>query len=50
MPATQVAERAGHRANVLMRVYAKCIYGQDEAARRRVQAALSSDEPPLDES
>ena len=41
VPATQVAEWAGHSVNVLLRVYAKCIYGQDEAARQRVQAALA---------
>jgi integrase len=40
VPATQVAEWAGHSVHVLMRVYAKCIYGQDEAARRRVENAL----------
>lgn len=40
VPATQVAEWAGHSVHVLMRVYAKCIYGQDEAARRRIEAAL----------
>jgi integrase len=42
VPATQVAEWAGHSVNVLLRVYAKCIYGQDEAAKQRVQAALES--------
>ena len=36
VPATQVAEWAGHSVNVLLRVYAKCVDGQDEAARRRV--------------
>ena len=36
------AEWAGHSVNVLLRVYAKCIYGQDEAAKQRVQAALES--------
>jgi len=41
VPATHVAEWAGHSVNVLLRVYAKCIYGQDEAARQRVQAALA---------
>lgn len=40
VPATQVAEWAGHSVQVLMRVYAKCIYGQDEAARHRIEAAL----------
>ena len=42
VPATQVAEWAGHSVHVLMRVYAKCIYGQGEAARLRVEAALAS--------
>jgi integrase len=42
VPATQVAEWAGHSVHVLMRVYAKCIYGQEEAARRRIEAALST--------
>jgi integrase len=46
VPATQVAEWAGHSVQVLMRVYAKCIYGQDEAARRRIEAALSQSETP----
>ncbi|MCP2325645.1 integrase [Hamadaea flava] len=37
---TQVAEWAGHSVQVLMRVYAKCVYGQEDAARRRIEAAL----------
>ncbi len=40
VPATQVAEWAGHRVHVLLKVYAKCIVGQDEAARRRIEEAL----------
>ena len=40
VPATQVAEWAGHSVNVLLRVYASCIVGQDEASRDRVEAAL----------
>jgi integrase len=40
VPATQVAEWAGHSVHVLMRVYAKCVHGQEEAARRRIEAAL----------
>jgi hypothetical protein len=43
VPATLVAEWAGHSVHVLLRVYAKCILGQDEAARRRVEAALGLD-------
>lgn len=42
VPATQVAEWAGHSVHVLMRVYAKCVHGQEEAAKRRVEAALGS--------
>jgi integrase len=41
VPATQVAEWAGHSVNVLRKVYAKCLDGQDEVARRRVGAALN---------
>ncbi|WP_202805937.1 tyrosine-type recombinase/integrase [Actinopolymorpha alba] len=40
VPATQVAEWAGHSVAVLLRVYAKCLDGQDDTARRRVEAAL----------
>ncbi|MFG1815779.1 tyrosine-type recombinase/integrase [Kribbella sp. NPDC049174] len=43
VPATQVAEWAGHSVNVLLKVYAKCLDGQDEVARRRVEAALKED-------
>ena len=41
VPATQVAEWAGHSVHVLLKVYAKCIDGQEEAARRRIEAALN---------
>jgi len=40
VPPTQVAEWAGHSVAVLLRVYAKCISGQEDAARRRVAHAL----------
>jgi hypothetical protein len=43
VPATQVAERAGHGVPVLLKVYAKCIYGQDEVAKRRIESVLSAD-------
>lgn len=42
VPATQVAEWAGHSVNVLLRVYAKCVYGQEEAAKVRIEAALTT--------
>jgi integrase len=37
---TQVAELAGHGADVLLRIYAKCIVGQDELAKHRIDEAL----------
>jgi integrase len=40
VPATQVAEWAGHGVEMLLRVYAKCLEGQDEIAKRRIAAAL----------
>ena len=48
VPATQVAEWAGHSVNVLLRVYATCIVGQDEAARHRIQAMLDASAPGAD--
>lgn len=42
VPATQVAEWAGHSVAVLLKVYAKCIYGQEQAARLRIESALDS--------
>lgn len=44
VPATQVAERAGHSVDVLRRICAKCIDGQDSAARKRIEDAIGS--PP----
>jgi hypothetical protein len=41
VPATQVAEWAGHSVHVLLKVYAKCILGQQDAARQRIEAALA---------
>ncbi len=40
---TQVAEWAGHSVDVLLRIYAKCIVGQDELAKRRISEALHQD-------
>jgi integrase len=40
VPATQVAEWAGHSVAVLLRVYAKCIAGQDNVAREQIGRAL----------
>ena len=40
VPATEVAERAGHGVDVLLKVYAKCIDGQREIVNRRIEEAL----------
>jgi integrase len=40
---TQVAEWAGHGVDVLLRIYAKCVVGQDELAKRRIVEALRQD-------
>ncbi|GAA2876067.1 tyrosine-type recombinase/integrase [Streptosporangium fragile] len=40
--APDVAERAGHGVNVLLKVYAKCIDGGTEVANRRIEDALAA--------
>ena len=40
VPPTQVAAWAGHSVAVLLQIYAKCLVGQEDAARRRIAAAL----------
>ncbi|MBS2539914.1 hypothetical protein KGQ20_44950 [Catenulispora sp. NF23] len=40
VPPTQIAEWADQSVEVVLRVYAKCIDGQDHAARRRIANAL----------
>jgi integrase len=40
IPATEVAERAGHSVKVLLQNYAKCIEGQQDGANRRIDDAL----------
>ena len=37
VPATEVAERAGHSVDVLLKVYAKCIDGQEATVNRRIE-------------
>jgi hypothetical protein len=39
-PARQVAESARHSVAVLLKVYAKCVDGQDQIAKRRIEDAL----------
>ncbi len=40
--APEVANRAGHSVEVLLRVYAKCIDGGEETANRRIDEALAA--------
>jgi hypothetical protein len=42
VPAPDVAERAGHGVDVLLRVYAKCIDGGEEIANRRIDGGLAT--------
>ncbi|WP_117209452.1 tyrosine-type recombinase/integrase [Allorhizocola rhizosphaerae] len=42
VPAPEVAERAGHSVDVLLKVYAKCIDGQADVVNQRIEAALSA--------
>jgi hypothetical protein len=44
VPPTQVAEWAGHSVEVLLKVYAKCLDGQDRLARRRISEALGTEQ------
>lgn len=44
VPPTQVAEWAGHSVAVLLQVYAKCLAGQEEIARRRIDSTLREDQ------
>ena len=40
---TQVAEWGGHSVDVLLRIYAKCVVGQNELAKPRTSEALRQD-------
>ncbi|MDT3446195.1 tyrosine-type recombinase/integrase [Pseudofrankia sp. BMG5.37] len=45
VPATQVAEWAGHSVRVLLTVYAKCIVGQEQHALRLIDASFATEAP-----
>jgi hypothetical protein len=40
VPATEVAQRAGHSVDVLLKGYAKCVEGQDDMINGRIGDAL----------
>ncbi|MFY9931540.1 MAG: hypothetical protein WAK82_26410 [Streptosporangiaceae bacterium] len=39
IPPAQVAEWAGHSVAILLKIYAKCLDGQDDIAKRRIEEA-----------
>jgi len=43
---TQAAAWAGHGVDVLLKIYARCVEGQDEVAKRRIAAALAYEDEP----
>jgi integrase len=43
VPATQVAKWAGHSVEVLLKIYAKCIDGQDQVWRDVLDRALGAE-------
>ncbi|MEX5634115.1 tyrosine-type recombinase/integrase [Parafrankia sp. FMc2] len=45
VPATEVARRAGHSVDVLLRVYANCVDGQDQFVNDRITDALTGHRP-----
>lgn len=49
IPATEVARRAGTVA-VLLKIYARCIDGQADAANKRITDALTTPEADQDPS
>lgn len=44
VPVTQVAEWAGHTVEVLLKVYAKCLDGQETRSKRLIEAYLNDPE------
>ncbi|MGX7676605.1 hypothetical protein [Plantactinospora sp. DSM 117369] len=42
LPAPEVADRAGHSVDVLLKVYAKCLDGDRSRMNERIEAALSA--------
>ncbi len=44
VPPTEVAKRAGHSVAILMKIYAKCLDGQEDVMNTRIERALSSAE------
>lgn len=41
VPATEAARRLGHSVAMLLKRYANCVDGQEQAANERIMAALA---------
>lgn len=50
VPPAQVAAWAGHTVAVLLQVYSKCIDGQDETVKHRIEDALNTGQPTAQQS
>jgi len=48
VPPARVAEWAGHSVEVLLRVYAKCVDGDDVTALRRIEATIGLELMPAE--
>lgn len=44
VPATEAARRPGHSVAMLLKRYANCVDGQEQAANARIVAALEDEE------
>lgn len=50
VPAPEVASRAGHSVEVLLKIYAKCIDGQETAINERIMKGLGEEETEADDT
>ncbi|CAM5508078.1 Site-specific integrase OS=Streptomyces tendae OX=1932 GN=GUR47_14140 PE=4 SV=1 [Streptomyces tendae] len=48
VPAPEVAARAGHSVDVLLKIYAKCIDGQEQEMNDRIMQGLGEGDEPTD--
>jgi hypothetical protein len=42
VPATEMARRAGHSVDVLLKIYASCVDGDERTANQRIDDALAA--------
>jgi integrase len=49
VPAPEVARRAGHSVEILLKIYAKCIDGQEDKMNDRIMRGLGEEDAAEDE-